>query len=227
MRGQWAALAISLGAAEPLLDEATVFDGMPAPVVRGHIDALWSDYYFHRNEEEPSLAHARRALACLPEEHYFVRGIATLCTGVMRYQLGDGPAAVAELRAEWAKSTPASAVYTGRVLISLMSNYRAAARPAPPGGGGECPAAAAECPCAAAQRLLGALRAGLVGLSAQRPRHRRGALRRRHRRAGRGPFPGGPRQHAGPESDLPGARPHGPRPQHCRAGEPADGRHRQ
>ena len=74
MRGQWAALAISLGAAEPLLDEATVFDGMPAPVVRGHIDALWSDYYFHRNEEEPSLAHARRALACLPEEHYFVRG---------------------------------------------------------------------------------------------------------------------------------------------------------
>lgn len=127
VKGQWAALAASLRAAEALLDEEHADHGMPAPVVHGHVEALWSDYYFHAGEEERSLAHARCALESLPQEHYFVRGMATLCAAVMRYQLGDGPAAVAELRAEWAGATPASAVYTGRVLIGLMSNYRAAA----------------------------------------------------------------------------------------------------
>jgi LuxR family maltose regulon positive regulatory protein len=127
MRGQWAALGASLRLAETLLGEEAVLDGMPAPVVRGHIDALWSDYYFHTSDEERSLAHARRALESLPEEHYFVRGMARLCAGVMRYQLGDGPAAVAELRAEWAKGSPANVPYTSRVLVSLMGNYRAAA----------------------------------------------------------------------------------------------------
>jgi LuxR family maltose regulon positive regulatory protein len=127
MRGQWAALGATLRSAETLLDEQTAVDGMPAPVVRGHIDALWSDYYFHTSDEERSLAHARRALESLPEEHYFVRGMARLCAGVMQYQLGDGAAAVAELRGEWAKHTPASAVYTCRVLLSLRGIYRAAA----------------------------------------------------------------------------------------------------
>jgi LuxR family transcriptional regulator, maltose regulon positive regulatory protein len=127
VRGQWAALGASLRSAETLLREGTGLDGLPAPVVRGLIDALWSDYYFHSGDEERSLAHARRALENLPQEHYFIRGMATICAGVMRYQLGDGPAAVAELRTEWAKGTPASAVYTSRVLISLMSIYRAAA----------------------------------------------------------------------------------------------------
>jgi LuxR family maltose regulon positive regulatory protein len=127
VRGQWGALAASLRAAETLLDEGAALDGMPPPVVRGYVDALWSDYYFHTGEDERSLAHARSALQILPEEHYFVRGGAALCAGVMRNQLGDGPAAIAELRAEWAKGTPASAVYTSRVLIGLLSNYRAAA----------------------------------------------------------------------------------------------------
>lgn len=127
VRGLWTALAASLRAAEALLETAPSLDGLPVPVVRGHIDALWSDYYFHSNAEERSLAHARRALRSLPPEHQFIRGVATICAGVMRYQLGDGPAAIAELRDEWAKGSPASAVYTSRVLLSLLSIYRTAA----------------------------------------------------------------------------------------------------
>ncbi len=126
VRLQYSPLEATLRSAEPLLNKQAAFDGMPAPVVRGHIDTLWSDYYFHIGDAERSLAHARRALESVPREHYFVRGLAALYAGIMRYELGDGPAAIAELRAEWAKGTPTSAVYTARILIGLMSNYEAA-----------------------------------------------------------------------------------------------------
>ncbi len=126
VRCQYAALEVSLRSAEALLDNEAARGGTPAPVVRAHIDALWSDYWFYTGDADRSLAHARRALESLPEEHYFVRGMAAVFAGIVRYQLGDGQAAVAELRAEWGKGSPASTVYTSRVLMALLSNYEAA-----------------------------------------------------------------------------------------------------
>ncbi|HEY7064665.1 MAG TPA: LuxR C-terminal-related transcriptional regulator [Chloroflexota bacterium] len=126
IRGQYAALEASLRSVEASLDNGATHDDTARSVVRGYIDVLWSDYYFHTGDATHSLAHARRGLEGVPDNHYFVRGLAALYAGITRYQLGDGAAAVAELRTEWAKGTPASAVYTGRVLIGLMSNYEAA-----------------------------------------------------------------------------------------------------
>jgi LuxR family maltose regulon positive regulatory protein len=127
VRGQWVALGASLRSAEALLADETAPAGMSEPVLHGYIDAMWGDYYFHLGEHERSLAHYQHALESLPVEHHFMRGSAAGCAGVMRYELGDGPAATAELRAEWATGTPASAAYTGRMLMGLMNNYRAAA----------------------------------------------------------------------------------------------------
>ncbi|HEY7064667.1 MAG TPA: LuxR C-terminal-related transcriptional regulator [Chloroflexota bacterium] len=126
IREQFVAMEASCEAAETLLANAASQEGLSAAVLQGHIDALRSDYYYHKGDAERSVAHARRALESLPTEHHYFRGLAMLFSGVARYWLGDGQTTVAELRAEWQRGTPADAVYTGRVLIGLLTIYAAA-----------------------------------------------------------------------------------------------------
>lgn len=95
----------------------------PSPVLQGLIKFMEGQAFYHANQYEQVVSHCRDALALLPEEWRYARGVAGVYMGISIHAAGDAEAAERFLIGQYESYRDKGDGYSLRLLLALTINH--------------------------------------------------------------------------------------------------------